>query len=160
MAKNKFKHTPSDVFPAGVFELEVSYTRKATARIKLTSSDEVAVFARTIVYEPGSIQYCERFFVLLLSRSNECFAFKQISQGGITATFTDAKLIFQTALLCHAPQIILLHNHPSGNNSPSTADLNMTKQIKKGGALLEIKVLDHVILTTDGHSSMADDGLM
>jgi len=52
------------------------------------------------------------------------------------------------------------HNHPSGNTKPSSADLSMTKQIKKGGALLEIKVLDHVILTVDGHSSMADEGLM
>lgn len=160
MARNKFSHVPSDIFPAGVFELEVSYTRKATARIKLTSSDEVAAFARTLIYKPGSIQYCERFFVLLLSRSNECFGFKQISQGGITGTFTDAKLIFQTALLCHATQIILLHNHPSGNTKPSNADLSMTKQIMKGGALSEIKVLDHVIITAEGHSSMADEGLM
>ncbi len=59
MAKNKFTHTPSDVFPSGVFELEVFYFRKSIARIKLTASNEVAAFARTVVYEPGSIQYCE-----------------------------------------------------------------------------------------------------
>ncbi len=160
MAKNKFTHTPSDVFPSGVFELEVFYFRKSIARIKLTASNEVAAFARTVVYEPGSIQYCERFYVLMLDRANQVFAYKQISQGGITATFTDAKLIFQTALLSHAPQIILCHNHPSGNTKPSNADVDMTKKIKQAGVLMEIKVLDHVILTAEGYSSMADDGLM
>lgn len=160
MARNKFTRTPSDVFPTGVFELEVSYTRKSLARVKLTSSDEVAAYARSTIYQPGSIQYCEKFYVLMLDRANQVFAFKLISQGGITATFTDAKLIFQTALLCHSPQIILLHNHPSGQTKASQADISMSKQIQKGGTLLEIKVLDHVILTADGHSSMADDGLM
>jgi len=160
MARTKFTRTPSDIFPPGVFELEVSYTRRSLTRVKLTSSDETATFARSVVYKAGSIQYCELFYVLMLDRANQVFAYKQISQGGITSTFSDAKLIFQTALLCHAPSIIIMHNHPSGNAKPSSADVKMTKQIVEGGKILEITVLDHLILTAEGHFSFADEGLM
>jgi DNA repair protein RadC len=122
-----------------------------------TSADEVAKYAREKIYPDGSIEYVDQFYILLLDRSNQLFAWKQISIGGISATFTDPKLIFQTALLCHATQLILLHNHPSGNTQPSIADVQMTKKLKEGGELLEIKVLDHLILTKDGFYSFADE---
>ena len=112
MTKNKFSRTPSDIFPSGVFELQVQYFRKGDCRIKLTSADEVAKYAGENIYPKGSIEYVEQFYILLLDRSNQLFAWKQISVGGISATFTDPKLIFQTALLCHATQLILVHNHP------------------------------------------------
>ena len=113
-----------------------------------------------MVYPEGTIEYVEQFYILLLDRSNHLFAWKQISVGGISATFTDPKVIFQTALLCHASQIILLHNHPSGNVKPSSADIEMTKKLKKGGELLEIKVLDHVILGKEGFYSFGEEGVL
>jgi DNA repair protein RadC len=158
MTRNKFSRVPSDIFPTGVFELQVQYSRRSETRIKLTSADDVATFSRSHIYSEGSIEYLEQFYVLMLDRSNQLYAWKQISVGGVSATFTDPKLIFQTALLCHAPQIILVHNHPSGNTQPSLSDIQMTKRLKEGGELLEIKVLDHVILTRDGMYSFADDG--
>ena len=160
MTKNSFSRTPSDIFPSGVFELQVQYFRKGDFRIKLTSADEVAKYAKENIYPEGSIEYVEQFYILLLDRSNHLFAWKQISIGGIFATFTDPKLIFQTALLCHATQLILVHNHPSGNTQPSFADSMMTKKLKEGGELLEIKVLDHLILTKDGFYSFADYGAL
>lgn len=158
MSKNSFSRTPSDIFPSGVFELQVQYFRKGDCRIKLTSADEVAKYARENIYPAGTIEYVEQFYILLLDKSNQLFAWKQISIGGISATFTDPKLIFQTALLCHCVQIILLHNQPSGNTQPSLADTLITKNLKASGALLEIKILYHLILTKDGFYSFANGG--
>lgn len=72
----------------------------------------------------------------------------------------DPKLIFAAAIKANACGIILAHNHPSGNLSPSQADIDLTKRMKEGGKFLEIQVLDHVILTTEGYFSFADDGLI
>ena len=108
MSKNKFSRTPSDIFPSGVFELQVQYFRKGDCRVNLTSANDVAKYVRKNIYPEGSIEYVEQFYILLLDQSNHLFALKQISVGGISATFTDPKLIFQTALLCHATQLIIV----------------------------------------------------
>ena len=79
MAKNKSRHVPSDIFPAGVFELQVLYKRRKEKREKIISSEEAAKFARTNVYQDGTIEYVEMLYVLLMDRSNHCFGFKQIS---------------------------------------------------------------------------------
>jgi len=158
MKSSCFSRVPSDIFPKGVFELKISFFRHTETRIKLSSAEAVANYARSIIYPEGTIQYVEQFYVLLLDRQNQLYAFKQISSGGVSATYTDPKLIFQTALLCHATQIILVHNHPSGNIQPSQKDLNMTKRLKEVGDLLELPVLDHVILTEESFYSFADQG--
>ena len=92
MTKNSFSRTPSDIFPFGVFELQVQYFWKGDCRIKLTSADEVAKYARENIYPEGSIEYVEQFYILLLDRSNQLLAWKQISVGGISATFIDLKI--------------------------------------------------------------------
>lgn len=160
MKSSCFSRVPSDIFPKGVFELKISFFRRTETRIKLSSAEAVATYARSIIYPEGTIQYVEQFFVLLLDRQNQLYAFKQISSGGVSTTFTDPKLIFQTALLCHATQIILVHNHPSGNIQPSNNDLHMTKRLKELGDLLELPVLDHVIITEESYYSFADEGKM
>ena len=158
MKSKSFTRTPSDIFPTGVFELQVAFFRKTVSRIKLTQSEDVANYVRDHVYQKGSIQYVEQFFVLLLDRRNCLYAYKQISSGGISATYTDPKLIFQTALLCHATQIIMVHNHPSGNIQPSLSDIQMTKRLKEVGDLLELPIIDHLIITDEGYYSFADEG--
>lgn len=158
MKSSCFSKVPSDIFPKGVFEHRISFFRRTETRIKLSSAEAVATYARSNIYPEGTIQYVEQFFVLLLDRQNQLYAFKQISSGGVSATFTDPKLIFQTALLCHATQIILVHNHPSGNIQPSNNDLQMTKRLKEVGELLELPVLDHVIITEESYYSFADEG--
>ena len=84
----------------------------------------------------------------------------QMSKGGITGTMVDSRLIFKRALEISATGIILCHNHPSGNIKPSSSDINLTKKIKKGGELLDINVLDHVIITEKDYFSFADKNMM
>ena len=141
--------------------IEQSESRSITALCSLLGFSRQAYYQHQQQSEKEALEQelliqVEQFYILLLDRSNQLFAWKQISVGGISATFTDPKLIFQTALLCHSVQIIILHNHPSGNTQPSLADSMMTKKLKEGGELLEIKVLDHVILTKDGFYSFAN----
>lgn len=102
----------------------------------------------------------EQFKVVLLSRANKVLGIIQISSGGIAGTVADPKLIFASALKACASSIILAHNHPSGNLGPSQADIQLTRKIKAGGELLDISVLDHVILSSEGYFPFADEGLI
>lgn len=102
----------------------------------------------------------EEFWLLLLSRSNGIIKKQNISQGGISGTVADPKLIFNHALNHLASSIILVHNHPSGNKKPSEADRRLTKQLFEAGKLLEIAVLDHIIFTDNGYFSFADENLL
>lgn len=158
--KNGFSRIPSDVFPPGVCELTVSYKRKQDRRFKIGSSMDAVELARALLYEEGSIEYAEQFFIMMADTSNHVYAYKLLSQGGMAGTVVDPRLIFQTVLLCHATSLILIHNHPSGNVEPSDADRFMTKKISDAGRLLEIKILDHIILTADNYYSFSDEGLI
>jgi DNA repair protein RadC len=102
----------------------------------------------------------EEFYILLLNRANRVKGWYKVSEGGTAGTVVDPKLIFSTALKCHASSIILSHNHPSGNVKPSEEDLKLTKKLTEGGKLLEIAVLDHLILTSEEYLSFADEGLL
>lgn len=102
----------------------------------------------------------EVFWILLLNRANQVTRKCQISSGGISGTVADPKIIFKTALESMCSGIILVHNHPSGNLKPSSADINLTKKVKEAGNLLEIPVLDHIIFTDKGYLSFADEGMM
>ena len=102
----------------------------------------------------------EEFNILLLNRANHVLGWFNVSVGGTSATVIDPKLIFSVALKCNASGVILAHNHPSGNLNPSDADLNLTTKLKEGGKILEIKILDHIILTSESYYSFADEGIM
>jgi DNA repair protein RadC len=102
----------------------------------------------------------EEFHVLLLDRSNKVIRQVKVSSGGVSGTVVDPKIIFKTALDLKASGIILSHNHPSGNLKPSQADIALTKKVKEGGKLVDILILDHIIVTTDGYFSFADEGLL
>ena len=102
----------------------------------------------------------EEFWILLLNRGNKVLAREQVSIGGVTGTVVDAKVIFKKALLGQATSIILCHNHPSGTLRPSQADIDITKKLKAAGETLEIKVLDHLIISELGYYSFADEGMM
>ena len=101
----------------------------------------------------------EEFWILLLSRSNEVIRPVQISQGGVSGTVADPKLIFKHAIEHLASALILVHNHPSGNLTPSQADKDLTKRLKEAGKLLDTPVLDHLIFTDTNYFSFADEGL-
>jgi len=105
-------------------------------------------------------QPIEQFWVLMLTRSNLLIQKRPVSIGGISGTIVDPKIIFKTALEDKASNIVLIHNHPSGNPKPSQADIRLTKKITEAGRLLEIPVLDHVIFCDEGYYSFADEGIL
>jgi len=102
----------------------------------------------------------EEFWLLLLNRANKIIKKQPISQGGVSGTVADPKLIFNHALNHLASSVILVHNHPSGNTKPSEADKRLTKQLFEAGKLLEIAVLDHIIFTDNSYFSFADENLL
>lgn len=102
----------------------------------------------------------EEFWVLYLNRANQVIDKKRISQGGISGTVIDVRLIMKNGIEHLASSVILCHNHPSGNLKPSDADLKITEKMKKAGEILDIKVLDHLIIADNTYFSMADEGLI
>lgn len=102
----------------------------------------------------------EEFWILLLNRATQLIRKQKVSLGGIHATYVDPKVIFKHALEAGAANIILAHNHPSGNTTPSQADLDLTRKLKEGGKLLDIQLLDHIIVAGKSYLSFADEGLL
>lgn len=100
----------------------------------------------------------EEFYAIYLSRSNQVLRAVQISKGGISGTVADGKLIFNYGLESNASGIILAHNHPSGNPSPSSSDIHLTESLKKFGAFIDVQILDHLIVTGNSYFSFADEG--
>ncbi len=118
-----------------------------------TSADVVSLMQPIL----SDIEY-EEFWVLMLSRSNRVTFKRCVSQGGTAATVVDVKLLLKRAIDCLAEGIILVHNHPSGNNRPSGDDDSLTRRIKDGAKILGINVLDHVIIARGNYYSYADEG--
>jgi len=102
----------------------------------------------------------EEFWVLLLNNSNKIIYKLQLSKGGLTQTVVDVRLLFKTALEHLATAIVLIHNHQSGQLTPSNADKDITTKIKQAGNTLDIKLLDHLIITREAYFSFADDGIL
>ncbi len=102
----------------------------------------------------------EVFAVIFLNQANRVNHFEVISQGGITGTVADPRLILKKALESHAVSVILCHNHPSGNLKPSKSDEELTYKIREAARFFDIKVIDHIIVSRDGYFSFADEGMM
>lgn len=102
----------------------------------------------------------EEFWVIYLNRANKVLMKESVSSGGVAGTVADVKIIFKKALELLATGIILAHNHPSGNLQPSHSDVTLTKKMKQAGEILEVQVLDHLIVTSNGYYSFADEGAM
>lgn len=100
----------------------------------------------------------EEFWILLLNRANRVTKRVRISQGGVSETVVDSKIVFKYALQNLSTGIVLAHNHPSDNKKPSEADLRITKRLKSAADLFDIKILDHIIVTKTGYYSFADNG--
>lgn len=111
------------------------------------------------VFDADTIGYKETFKVLLLNNSNKIIGYTTISEGGLTSTIVDVRVIIQTALVCNATSIIITHNHPSGNPIPSGQDDSLTKKIKSACELMDIRLLDHIIVTPyDSFYSYCNEG--
>ena len=107
----------------------------------------------------GELQH-EEFWVLYLNNSNTVVAKEQSSKGGLTATIVDIRLLFKRALELASVAIIVCHNHPSGKLQPSKADKDLTQKIKNAGVTLDVKILDHLIITEKNYFSFADEGIL
>ena len=140
-------------------EITIGYSRKlkSSERIKITDSTDANNVLWNIFH---SLEHVEYFYIICLDRANQVLGFHQVSKGGLSGTVTDVRVIFQVAIKSNSSGIILAHNHPSGNLQPSDADLKITEKIKKAGSLLDIKVLDHLILSEESYLSMADESLI
>lgn len=141
-------------------KLRYSTKQKATDWIKISSSTQAAA-ALYEDWDKDHIATFETFKILLLNNSNQIKGVFQVSQGGITGTLVDVRLIFAVALKSLAVGMILTHNHPSGTLNPSEADKSITRKIKSAGDFLDIKVLDHIIISPSGkYFSFADEGIL
>jgi DNA repair protein RadC len=121
----------------------------------ITSADAAAIFKPLLSDLPH-----EEFWVLLLNRNNLMIDKMLVSQGGLSGTVIDVRIILKMALDKLACSIILCHNHPSGNLVPSEADKEITKKIKEAGKHMDIPVLDHLIIGNDAYFSFTDEGLI
>jgi len=142
-----------------VAALELGRRRQATTsreKAVITSSSEVAGYLQTMMADFRH----EVFAVLFLNRANKINHFQIISEGGITGTVADPRIILKKALEENAVSLILCHNHPSGSLKPSRADEELTMKIKEAARYFDIKVLDHLIVGDEGYYSFADEGLL
>ena len=135
--------------------LRISKT-KSQKRKQLTSSQD----AFNLLHSKLAYLDHECFYIILLNRNNRVVGINRISQGGVTGTVVDPKIIFRKALSHKATAIILAHNHPSGNLNPSDQDIQITGKLIKAGKHLDIQVLDHLIISEQGYYSFADEGKM
>ena len=139
-------------------EVEIIYKRKNSAKPKFNSSKQ----AYKILYPffEGIIDHKESFKILLCDNSNRILGVHHLSEGGLTSTVVDIRIIAQSIILSNAKSVILAHNHPSGNLKPSEQDKNVTNKIKSMCNLLEVNLLDHIILTSENHFSFLDEGIL
>lgn len=123
---------------------------------KIDSSQSVFELMQPVIGELGH----EEFWIIYLNNSNKVLQKQQLSKGGITGTLVDVRLALKMALEVGAVGIILVHNHPSGTLRPSEADKQITQKLKKAGESLDIKILDHLIITENAYFSFADEGML
>ena len=139
-------------------EIQLKY-RPQPLTDTMKGSKDIHGLLKKRVYDEDTIGYKETFNVLLLNNANKIIGYTTVAEGGLTSTIVDVRTILQTALISHATSIILSHNHPSGNVRPSYHDDNLTKKIKSACELTDIRVLDHIIVTSeDSYYSFCDEG--
>ncbi|GAB2652178.1 DNA repair protein RadC [Flavihumibacter cheonanensis] len=139
--------------------MELAKRRQLSQAVELkaiTGSRDVAAFLQQ---QFGDYRH-EIFIVLFLNRANKIKHKEIISSGGLTGTVADPRIIMRKAIEQDAVALILCHNHPSGNLHPSKADEELTRKIREAALLLDIRVLDHLIVSQDGYFSFADEGLI
>jgi DNA repair protein RadC len=141
-------------------EISLKFKTGNVKKVKIASSQDAASYLFEM-YDLDTIEIIESAIVIFFNRANISIGWMKISQGGITETVVDVKLILSVALKCGASGIILSHNHPSGNNIPSQADKNLTNKLKEGCRILDINLLDHIVITPDkSYFSFADEELI
>ncbi|AZA87553.1 DNA repair protein [Chryseobacterium shandongense] len=140
-------------------ELLVSYSAHIVSEQEINNSRETysLIFSH---WNLDTIEIFEEVKILLLNKSNKVLGVYDLSKGGMSSSIIDVKIVLSIALKSLASGIIIVHNHPSGNLSPSKADIDITKKLQSACNLMDIKILDHLIISKDNYYSFTDDGLL
>jgi DNA repair protein RadC len=139
--------------------LELGKRRQLDGHKKLTKITSSADVYNLFAIELAELQH-EEFWILYLDRGNNVVDKSKISQGGVSGTVIDVRIIMKKAIEKLVSSLILVHNHPSQNLTPSKADIDITHKTNNAAALLDIKVLDHIIVAGNNYTSFADEGIL
>ena len=145
-------------YKSTVTEYSLKYNKSDINKSKILSAKDAHEYVKQFYFD--DINIYESFFIMMLNRANNVIGYAKISQGGTAGTVIDIKLIAKYAVDSLADSLILIHNHPSGNVKPSTADINITTKIKDGLKLLDITVLDHIIISENNYYSFGNEGII
>ena len=140
-------------------KITLSFDKKIKkSELKTLSSSNDTVKVLREIFNADTFDWKEEVILLCTNRRNAIVGYYKVSSGGVSGTVLDPKVIFTTALNCTASGIIIAHNHPSGNLTPSVEDDRITAKIKEAGKMLDINLIDSVILTDEGYYSYIDNG--
>ncbi|KYG79315.1 hypothetical protein AWW67_13140 [Roseivirga seohaensis] len=154
---NPFQSTAAP-FSSKVNEVELHYCRPRINTLPgVSKSSDVAAIFRSI-YPPGKMDLKEYFYVAYLTRSNHVLGVARLSEGSLTGTVVDIREVFVLALKLNAIGMVLCHNHPSGTMRPSPSDISLTNKVKQVAQLMDMALLDHIILNSEGYYSFTDEG--
>ena len=141
-------------------EIKVRYRRRKIKNLDVViknSNDVVKVLKH--LYDREGIHFQEEFIAIFLNNANEVIGYQKLSRGGMNATIVDLRILFSLALKTLSSAIIISHNHPSGNLKPSHHDFKLTEKIRDAGLILDVKLLDHIIVSpTFAYFSFLDEG--
>jgi DNA repair protein RadC len=140
------------------YSLCIKAKNSSFENVQIINSSLSASYARNFFKD--DIEIYESVFIMLLSKSNHTIGWVKISQGGTSSTVIDVKIVAKYAIDCLASAVVLVHNHPSGNLMASEADKEITQKVKKALELLDVRLLDHIILTKNSYYSLDDNNLM
>ena len=147
------------IFKTMLPEIKLKYENKQENKIKISKSYDAYDLLMKL-YDPDTIEYTETVIVLFMNRANNTLGWFKVSSGCTSCAIVDSKVLFATALKCGASSFILSHNHPSGAKYPSKEDTLLTQKILEGSKFLDVKLLDHLIITKEGYYSFADEGML
>jgi len=139
---------------------KISLVKEKTVynRTRIASSRQAYEVLKPLFNE--NMEVFESFYMLTLNTANNTTGYSELSKGGIQSTIVDVRMVAKIALENLATGVIVAHNHPSGNLNPSQADINLTKKLKVGLNTLDIKLLDHIILSSNGYYSFENEGML
>jgi DNA repair protein RadC len=159
--KQNNMETEMKLLPVKIAEIQLVYKTnvKVSERAVIRTSKDGYEIAK-LCWDSDAIELQEQFKVLFLNNANQVLGMYQLSTGSTVATVVDVRLLFASAIKANAVSIVLIHNHPSGNLLPSQADKDSTNKIVNAGRLLDVRVLDHLIITAESYYSFADEGLL
>lgn len=159
--KQNNMETEIKTLPVKIAEIQLVYKTnvKVSERAVIRTSKDGYEIAK-LCWDNDAIELQEQFKVLFLNNANQVLGMYQLSTGSTVATVVDIRLLFTSAIKANAVSVVLIHNHPSGNLLPSQADRDSTTKIVNAGKLLDVRVLDHLIITAESYYSFADEGLL